>query len=209
MSRGIYKAGQYPEMDQALNWDEVVLKFTASAAGTKHELIGAQTVASSRVYFVTGDGTTDLSAADADALVNRVGITETDEVSDLETGLRTYFTDIAAAADGAECFAFALSFGAQVKDCAAVTMERAAVASDGTNTYNRYELVDSAEILNSVSLSSSDELVKDDGSTAISSSDQLVVVPDYGLVFGLITLKDAGGGIPAANDILTLRALVK
>lgn len=226
---GNYLEGFHYDVKKALSWNEFVFKFTAAAAGTEHVIVSQ--MASDRVFLITGDGSVDLSAARAEELAkDNKGQLDTARTN-LKTALQTYFTDIPAVADGAKAIAFALSLG-QVRDCAGVSLNWSKVGAANGNLCGGIENVSVPTYITDVALSASDELLLDDGSTALSSAKTLVVMPEYGLVFGYIAVPDAlftaaaltfSAGtsdatasladtivnVPEASDILTFRALVK
>jgi hypothetical protein len=190
------------------------VKFAASAAGTEHVIIAAHRDAAAAVYAMTGNGTVDLSAARADDLVREEPLKELDtDRTNLKTGLQTYFTNIAAEADAAECYAFIMNVGVgAISDIVNAEWEWVSRAADGTSNVARCELVIRPLIVNDVALNSSNALLRDDGSTAIAVSnatDQLVWYPNQGIIFGAFTAPDGGGNAMAANDILSLRLKVR
>ena len=215
----------------AISWNEISLKMVAAAAGTEHALIGKQSAAGRRVFCITGDGAIDLSVARSLELVGDNQGAVSDEARRLATGMRTYFTNIPAVADGAQAIAFALSLG-QISDVAGVALSWAKRGAAKGNLCGAIENVSSVVSIRDAALSGGNALLLDDGVTGLATSDTLVVMPKFGIVFGYIVVQDAlfaaaslafnqGTSdatavlsntivnVPEAADILTLKAMIK
>lgn len=209
-------------VSESQNWAVIEYFFTASAAGTPHALIAGQSMASPKVWFMTGNGTADMSAAAANALVRRSDFRPLDGVLTLmSTGLQTYMTNVPAAADGAFCHAFALGG----LSAANVLKAEIVVSPQLTSAINpsRTMVNQSAPVvIHTVQLNGSNAFLEDDGTTAVAAgTDTLVIVGGQGvsggsssedgsdaILFGAIASPDVTDTI-ASGDKLTLRLYVK
>lgn len=186
------------------------LTFDASAAGVKHVLIPAYRAMAPRVWFITGNGTIDISSAEATDIVERSDGSALDlEKVNLRTGLMTYLTNIPAAANGEFCLAFAvggLPFSRIAKAEVIVVNKSSTVAANPARIIHN---VSSYVQLNTVALSGGNALLKDDGVTAIAyGTDTLVTVPKHSIVFGAVAVTFSGDA-PAAADDVSLRLWLK
>lgn len=194
-------------VSESQNWAEVEFHFTASAAGTKHALIAKQAAADQKVYFMTGDGSIDMTAAQAQAIARHPdGRSLSTDESELATGLVTYFTNIPAAADGAFCHAFAIG-GLNASDILSAEIISCSQGTSAKNDAHRLVNFSAAVKLSGVSLNGSNALLKDDGSTAIAAGTDTLVCCN-GVVFGAIKSPDVLDTL-ASGDLVTLKLKVK
>lgn len=209
-------------VSESQNWAVVEFFFTASAAGTAHTLISQQSMAAQKVFFITGNGTADMSAAVANALVKRPDGKGLDAVAQLlSTGLQTYMTNIPAAADGVFCHAFAvggLSPTSVLKAEIVVSGSSTSAANPSAVLVNQ----SAPTVVHTVQLNGSNAFLQDDGSTAIAAgTNTLCIVGGQGsaggsssedggnsILFGAIASTDVLDTI-AAGDRVALRLYVK
>lgn len=180
----------------------VELKFllAASAAGTKHVLVAGQASAAKRLWLMTGDGSIDISASEANALVKGVnGEALSAEAIAASTLVQNYLLNIPAAADAAKCVAFALG-GVDVGQVLSVQLRIAGISSSAANPERCLRNVSGAKIVQ--------PLV--DSAPSYSSDTLVIVRPQLGpsVLMGSLSIADVLD-VPAAGEYLELVLIVK
>lgn len=209
-------------VSESQNWAVVEFFFTGSAAGTPHVLLSKQSAAKPKVWFVTGNGTVDIGATAANALVRRPDLAPLSSTLQLmSTGLQTYMTNVPAAADAAFCHAFAIG-GMSPGDICKAEVVITPVGTSARNVTSILVNQSAPVIAHTVQLNGSNQFLQDDGTTAIvAGTDTLVIVGGQGsaggassidgadsIVFGAIASTDVLDTI-GAGDAVTLRLYLK
>lgn len=209
-------------VSESQNYAVLEFFFTASAAGTPHVLIPAQSGAVQKVWFMTGDGSADMTSAVAQAICQRPDLRPLDgTLTNQSIGLTTYMTNVPAAADGAFCHAFA------VGGCSPNTIIKAelVISPQSTSGSNQARVLinqSAAVNVHTIRLNGSNAFLEDDGTTAVApGTDTLVTVGGQGpnggassedgadtILFGAIKAPDVTD-TPASGDLMTLRLYVK
>lgn len=209
-------------VSESQNYAVLEFFFTASAAGTPHVLLPAQSTAQQKVWCMTGSGAASMSSAVAQAICQRPDLRPLDGVLTNESiGLTTYMTSVPAAADGAFCHAFALG-GATPTTIIKAELVISPQSAAGSNQARILVNQSAAVNVHTIKLNGSNQFVKDDGTTAVvAGTDTLVTVGGQGpaggsssedgadtILFGAIAAPDVTD-TPAAGDLMTLRLYVK
>lgn len=183
------------------NYTVVEFLFTGSAAGTAHAINAKQAPAAAKVWFLTGDGSADMSAAVANAIVqNADGRALGAESQNLSTGLQTYFTNVPAAADGAYCHAFAIG-GVGCTDILSAEIVIRTHSTAAKNSLAGPMNAGTSTVLHSVTLSSG-SLVDDAGNAIAAGTNTLVAVPQYGMCFGAVASPDVTDTIASGDSVI-------
>jgi len=195
--------------------------FTASAAGTPHVLIAAQSAAAQKVWLMTDDASASMSTAVSQAIAQRPDNAALSLVlTNLALGLKTYMTAAPAAADGAFCHVFALG-GVNPSTIVKAELVISPVSTSGSNQARVLVNQAQAVTIQTVALNGSSAFLQNDGATAIAAGTNTLVVvggqaPTGGassqdgansIVFGAISSPDVTD-TPAAGDALCLRLYV-
>lgn len=177
------------------------------AAGTQSVLIPAMAQATNRQYLMLGNGSTSMTTAIAQKIVddpNGTSITSPFESqrANLATGMVTYFTNIPAAADGAYCYAFAVG-GLLCTDVVEVkiknyrrTSTSAVNPADFIKNYTAATPIGGPALIQpgnqpQIQLNGSNQILLRDGTTALTyGTNTVVVCPAYGVIFGAVNITD-------------------
>lgn len=219
-------AGYSSALDGALDQRSVKLTYQAFvAAGTQSVLIQSQARAVKRQYLMLGDGSIDMTLAIAQNLVavpNETPISNAYNTnqSNLAIGLVTYFTNIPAAADAAYCYAFAIG-GLNCTDVFSVVLRNyRRTSSSAVNPSDNIINVTAPTPIGGfsltqpgnnaiISLNGSNQILLQDGTTALTyGTNTVVVCPAYGVIFGALNITDITDAANA-GDILELEVFFK
>lgn len=191
-----------------------------AAAGTRSVLCASQAGAVNRQYLMVGDGSIDMTSAIAQAICKNpddTPITASSETqrANLATGMVTYFTNIPAAADAANCIAFAIGGLSCSTLYQAVLRNYKRASTAAANPSNNLININAATVIGGpatvqpgnevqIALNGSSAILLQDGSTALTyGTNSMVICPAYGVIFGSFAITDVLD-VPAANDILEL-----
>lgn len=199
--------GSFSGVQSSQDLKEVVFFLDAKAAATEFAIKSVQASAEPQVWVIQGDGAVDLADAKAETICeDQLGDLGTARAN-LKTGLKTYMTNIPAAADGAEALAFAFG-GVNHEDILSVEIEwttEGTTAANPSTVLKRFDAV----VIDEVALDGSNQLLKNDGSTAIAyGTDTLVAFPKYQVLFGAFTSPDVLD-VPAADVPVKITMLLK
>lgn len=214
------------ELNAALDQRSVRLSYQVlSSAGTQSVLIPAMAGATPRQFMMVGNGTADMSLANAQSIclgpVNGpITSAYQTQRANLATGMVTYFTNIPAAADSAYVFAFAIG-GLNCSDVFEAVL-RVYGQSDtvGVNYANIHKNYAAATVIGGpavsqpfgepvINLNGSNQILLQDGTTALTyGTHTMVICPAYGVIFGAIRITDV---LDTANagDLLELEVYFK
>jgi hypothetical protein len=214
-------AGYSSALDRALDTREIRLTYQGLVGpGTQSVLSVAQAGASSRQFLLLGNASAGLSLASAQKIVgvsNESSITGSlnSNQNNLAIGMVTYFTAVPSAADGAYCYGFAIG-GLQCSDVQnAVLKNYKRTSTVGVNYTNDIININGSTPIGGftltqpgnnqiISLNGSNQILLQDGSTALAyGTHTLVVCPAYGVIFGALNITDVAD-VAGANDILEL-----
>lgn len=214
-------AGFSSNLDTSLDQRSVKLTYQAfSAAGTQSVLIQSQAQATKRQFLLLGNASASLSLANAQsicAVPNETPISSAYNTNqaNLAIGMVTYFTAVPAAADGAYCYGFAVG-GLNCKDVFSVVLRNyrrtstsAVNPSDNIININPATPIGGFSLTQPgnnaiIQLNGSNQILLQDGSTALTYGTHTVVVcPAYGVIFGALNITDILDAANA-NDILEL-----
>lgn len=199
--------GSFSGVQSSQDLKEVVFFLDAKAAGTEFAIKTVQASAEDQVFLIQGDGSVDISDAKAGTICeDQLGDLGTARAN-LKTGLKTYLTNIPAAADGVDAIAFAFG-GINHEDVLSVEVEwttEGTAAANASTVLKRFGAV----VIDSVALNGSNALLKNDGTTAIAyGTDQLVAFPKQQVLFGAFTIADVAD-VPAADVPVKITLLLK
>ena len=196
-----------PAMAQSQDFSTIELHLVSKAAGTKHTVDEKQASAEDRVYVMIGNGTVDMTSAEANKLVEDELARDLDtDRTNLSTGMVTYFTNIPAAADDADAIAFAFG-GIKATDIIEVEYEFETAGTAAANQSMKLRRRTS-QVIRDIVLDGSTLQLQDGTTDLVYGTHQLVHCPNQQVIFGNLTLPDVAD-VPAADLNVVIRLKVK
>lgn len=203
----------------ALN-NQIHLSYGAfSAAGTPVVLIPNMAAATLRQFLMLGTGSASMSTTTARNLAKNpdgtpITMATQSQRLNLATGLVTYFTNIPSTGDGNYCYGFGVG-GVYCEDIVDVSLIRMKRGSSTTNTVSVIKNINTSVQIGgpnrvqpgnqpTLALNGSNQILLQDGTTALSySTNTIVVCQPYGVIFGSIQTPDSTDAA-GAGDYLEL-----
>lgn len=219
-------AGFSSALDRALDQRSVKITYQGfSSAGTLSVPIVTQAECTNRQWLLLGNASTSLTLARAQTIcgpANGEPISSADATNqaNLAIGMVTYFTAVPAAADSVYCYGFAIG-GLNCVDVITCvlrnyrrTSSSAVNPSDNLINYNAATPIGGPGLTQpgnnpQISLNGSNQLLLQDGTTALTyGTNTIVVCPAYGVIFGAFAVTDVTDAANA-SDVLELEVFFK
>lgn len=195
---GLY-AGQSSGLDEGTTIKTITFEYQPFvAAGTQSVVTAQFQKASSRQFLLVGNGSTSMTQAVANGIVqNSNGTplsnpTQSQRVN-LATGMLSYFFDIEAVGDGTSCVGFAVG-GLDFTNVVEVGLRIVAPSNNYQYYYKNYAnpiIIGGPQLVQPgnqpiIQLSNLNELLLPDGSNIEYPNDTLMICPAYGVIFGCL-----------------------